>query len=143
MDVADANLALALVIPLPYSLPARELFEAWNESGKDIVVPALWGYEIVSGLRKSVVLGVLTPDEADSALQHIWELEAEQVPANLDRYQRAMKWAELLDQTVAYDAQYLVIAEEHGVPFWTADKKVTKKAKAIGVDWVHWIGISE
>ncbi len=137
--VIDANLALALAIPLPYSDRARILFEEWKEKGQDLVAPSLWGYEVISGLRKSVVLGVLTSEQADDAVQHLWALDTQQLSATLEQHRRAIEWAERLEHTVAYDAHYLVVAEDLGAPFWTADGKLAKKARSIGADWVHWI----
>ena len=141
--VIDANLALALAIPLPYSGRVRALFDEWKEAGEDLAAPTLWGCEVISGLRKAVVLGVLTSDEADEAVQHLWSLDTQLVSATLEQQRRALKWAERLDHTVAYDAQYLVVAEDLRAPFWTADRKLAKKAKSIGVDWVYWIQESE
>lgn len=138
--VIDANLALALAVPLPYSDRVEQLFDGWREEGVQFAVPALWGYEVVSGLRKAVVADVLTKEEADSSVQHLWAFDLEEIPATIERHHRALEWAERISQKVAYDAQYLVVAEEVDAQFWTADQSLVKSATAAGADWVHWIG---
>jgi predicted nucleic acid-binding protein len=138
--VIDANVALALVVPLAYSDRVIQLMEEWQEGAILFVVPALWGYEVVSGLRKAVTADVLTEEEAERAIQALWALDIEEVPATVERHRQALIWSERLGQTVAYDAQYMMVAEELDVPLWTADRPLSKAARAAGDDWVHWIG---
>jgi predicted nucleic acid-binding protein len=138
--VLDANVGLALVVPLSYSDRVQDLVEEWCEQEVAFVVPALWGYEVDSGLRKAVVSGVLTEAEAHAALQSLWALDIQEIPATLDRHTRALAWAKLLNQTVAYDAQYTVVAEELQAPLWTADRRLADAARSVGAEWVHWIG---
>jgi predicted nucleic acid-binding protein len=138
--VIDANVALALVVPLPYSDRVMQLVEEWQGQAIRFAVPALWGYEVVSGLRKAVTADVLTEEEAERAIQELWALDIEEVPATVERHRQALTWSERLGQTVAYDAQYMVVAEEIKVPFWTADQPLSKAARAADADWVHWIG---
>lgn len=138
--VLDANVGLALVVPLPYSDRVQDLVQEWYEQEAGFAVPALWGYEVDSGLRKAVVSGILTEAEAHAALQSLWALDIQEIPATLDRHTRALAWAKLLNQTVAYDAQYTVVAEELQAPLWTADRRLADAARSVGAEWVHWIG---
>ncbi len=105
-------------------------------------MPALWGYEVVSGLRKAITSGVLTEKEAYGAVEDLWALDLQEIPATPGRHRQALAWAERLGQAVAYDAQYLVVAEELDAPFWTADKPLSTGARATGANWVRWIGDS-
>ena len=136
----DANLALALVVPLPYSNTVQQLVEKWHQQAVRFAVPALWGYEVVSGLRKAITAGVLTDEEAYAAVENLWSLDLQEIPATLERHRQALAWAERLGQTVAFDAQYLVVSEELDAPFWTADKLLSTGARATGANWVRWIG---
>lgn len=138
--VIDANLALALVVPLQYSQTVSQLVDRWNREAVRLAAPSLWGYEVASGLRKAVRTEILTPEEADQGLADLWGLEIEQLEPTLQRHRQALAWSERLGQAVAYDAQYLVVAEELRAPFWTADRRLAEQAASAGADWVNWIG---
>jgi predicted nucleic acid-binding protein len=140
--VIDANLALALALPLEYSGRVVELAEGWHRASVRFAAPALWSYEVVSALRKAVVAKILSQDEAGAALSNLWALDVEQLAPTLDRQRQALVWARRLNQAAAYDAQYMVVADELGVPFWTADRRLSQAAAAAGADWVQWIGDS-
>ncbi len=138
--VIDANIALALVVPVPYSPGAAQRFGAWKEADAEILAPALWEYEVVSGLRKAIVVGALTAEEATAGLQMILALNVETVAPTLAHHLRSLSWAERLGQRVAYDASYMALAEEAHAEFWTADEGLVNGAQRIGATWVHWIG---
>lgn len=137
--VIDANIGLALVVPVAYSGRVQDLVRHWHDQRVGLAVPELWGYEVTSGLRKVVASGFLTEAEAREALQSLWALNLEEIPATLDRHTRALAWAKRLSQSVAYDSHYLVVAEELQAPLWTADRRLVLSARAAGVDWVHGI----
>jgi predicted nucleic acid-binding protein len=138
--VIDANIALALIIPLPYSDQAKEHFDRWQQDGIQIFAPALWGYEVVSGLCKASKIGLLTAEQAASAINHLWELGVEEVSASKEMHRQALLWAARLRQTAVFDAQYIVVAELLKMPFWTADEKLVNNIRSIGIEWIHWIG---
>ena len=48
-----------------------------------------------------------------------------------------MEWTSRLNQTVAYDAAYLALAEFLNSEFWTADNKLFKVADKEGLTWVR------
>lgn len=141
--VIDANIGLALVVPLQYSNRVEKLFVEWRDQSIEFVVPALWGYEIASALRKAISANILVEDEALAAVEHLWALDIQEIPETISRLRQALVWAERLGQTVAYDAQYLVVADEYDIPLWTADRSLTVKARASGADWVRWIEDSD
>lgn len=137
--VIDANLAIALMIPLPYSERASSRIRAWQQAGIRIVVPGLWGYEVVSALRKTAAGEWITMQEAENALNELWALGFEQVPATLELHRSSLEWADRIGQIVAYDSYYLALAEAHELEFWTADRPLAASAKAAGAKWVHWL----
>ena len=137
--VVDANIGLALVVPLAYSVRVQDLVRRWQEDAARLAVPAVWDFGVDSGLRKAVVSGVLTEAEADAAVQNLWALDIQEIPATTDSHRQSLDWAKRLNQTVAYDAQYLVVAEQLNAPLWTADRRLAQAARSMGADWVHWV----
>jgi predicted nucleic acid-binding protein len=138
--VVDANLIVSLVIPLPYSGRAAQLFKEWKRSNVELFAPLLLEYEMTSALRKAVVSGILKTEEAHKALEQVSRLGIVFVPASAALHARALWWAEQIRQPAAYDAQYLALAEQQGAEFWTADRRLAETSKSMGVTMVHWIG---
>jgi predicted nucleic acid-binding protein len=138
--VLDANVVAALIIPLPYSDQAMHRMMNWQESETKLIAPMLLEYEMVTVLRKAVVAEMITADEAADAIVSLLDLNIETVAPTQSLHDSALRWAEQLNQTVAYDAQYLALAEQLGVGFWTADHRLMNGARQVGATWVHWIG---
>jgi len=137
--VLDANLVASLVIPLPYSEQATELVLDWKRKGVTFVAPALWSYEVSTVLRKAVVADYLPPGELDFALEQIWKINIQDVPASLALHRGALVWAERLGQSKTYDSAYLAVAESLQIDFWTADRSLAQSAQRSGAQWVHSI----
>ncbi|HSR30541.1 MAG TPA: type II toxin-antitoxin system VapC family toxin [Anaerolineae bacterium] len=55
-------------------------------------------------------------------------------------HERALRWADRLGHSKAYDAHYLALAEQEGIELWTADRRLANGAQQAGAHWVHWIG---
>jgi predicted nucleic acid-binding protein len=138
--VVDANIIAALVLPLPYSSTVDKKVKDWKKSNVEMIAPSLIDYELVSILRKAVALGAISERDALAGLRILADFTIQKVAPAVSLHERALAWAEKLDQVVAYDGSYLAVAELHHAEFWTADKQLAKKAKAAGATWVHWIG---
>ena len=137
--VIDANLAVALVVPLPYSERAADQLESWRTARRELVVPALWEYEVVSALRKAVLAGLLAQAEAERALDYLLQLGVQRIAAGPELHREALHWADHLGQTVAHDAQYLAVAAHLGAELWTADRRLAEQAREQGAEWVQWL----
>ena len=138
--VIGSNLAVALVVPLPYSEVAGQRFRAWEETGVELCAPILWGYEIVSTLRQMTMAKVISPQDALDGLRSILALSVQEISPTSKLHQEALRWAHQLGQRVAYDAAYVALAEQLQAHFWTADRRLTNAAQQAGATWVHWIG---
>ena len=141
--VIDANLASAIVLPLPYSEPATQCITGWKQDGVELLAPSLLEYEVVAVLRKAVVAGLLSTAIATEAMRRITALNIRCLPPTLELHERALLWADRLGHSKTYDAHYLALAEQQQAALWTADRRLVNGARQAGVTWVHWIGESE
>jgi predicted nucleic acid-binding protein len=138
--VIDANLIAALVLPLPYSEQATKKIVAWKRAGLELLAPVLLEYEIAAVLRKAVVAQWLTTDLALEAIGEVLTLNIQCLAPTAHLHERALRWAERLGHSKAYDAHYLALAEQEGSELWTADRRLADGAQQAGAHWVHWIG---
>jgi predicted nucleic acid-binding protein len=138
--VIDANVGIALAINLPYSDLAERRFTLWREAQDEILVPGLWKYEVVSALRKAVAANLISESELMTALEELFRLGVREMEASIETNRLALSWASRLKQMVAYDSQYLALAEQIGAEFWTADKRLAEGARKAGAHWVRWLG---
>lgn len=138
--VIDANLALALIIRLPYSAAAQRMMDTWRAGQAELMAPTLWEYECVTGLRRAVSLNLLTRQEAAEMVDLLLALEVRHRDPSPALHQRALEWTEYIGQSKAYDAQYLALAESLEAEFWTADRRLANTLKERGHTWVHWVG---
>ena len=124
---------------LPYSEKASAHWRQWRSDRVRIVVPSLWWYEFVNGIRRSVFLGLLTHDLALEVLEQMALMDWEEVPPSSMLNRSTLIWAKRLDQSKAYDAHYLAVSEQVGAEFWTADERLYNRARDFGISWVRWI----
>jgi len=110
--VVDANLVAAMVLPLPYSDQATAKMAAWKRAGIELLAPLLLEYEVVAVLRKAVVVGLLTTSTAGEAMRGILDLHIQCPLPTLELHERALRWAQRRGHAKAYDAHYLVLAEQ-------------------------------
>ncbi len=141
--VVDANLMTAILIPLPYSTQVTRKMMEWQDTDVTLVAPTLLEYELITALRKATVAGLLAAEEAVRAVTAFTDLHIKLIAPTPTLHALALRWSERLCQSAAYDAQYLALAEQLGVTFWTADRKLANSAKQLGVTWVYWIGEGE
>lgn len=89
-------------------------------AGEDLAAPAMVDAEVLAVLRKLVVHGSLTRREGGAAVERLTRVRMRRVA--LDLLARRM-W-ELRQNLTPYDAAYVTLAEELGVPLVTADKRI-------------------
>jgi len=138
--VIDANLTLALFLRLQYTEQAYRLMDHLREWQSVLSAPVLWEYECLSGFHRAVRLGVLRPQEAVEYMNDLLALDIERIAPSVESHQSALRWAERLGQSKAYDAQYVALAEQMGAELWSADQRLINALKEQGVAWAHWIG---
>lgn len=134
----DANICVKLVIEEHDTDLAVALWRQWTSQRAIVLAPTLWGYEMVSIVRKQVYRGLLAPELEHPTLNEIFKIPVRQVrPAHL--HQRAWSLARRFNRPAAYDAHYLALAEMADCPFWTADERLYNSVHQ-ELRWVHWLG---
>jgi len=135
--VIDANIAVALLVERPWSALAEQKMLEWTSRNIRLCVPALWPSEIMSALRKAIYQGQMDQDDALKLASAVetWNVQVYVPDAALNR--SALIWAQRLEQMVAYDAQYLALAERLNADFYTADKKLFNRCQEIGIPFVR------
>ena len=139
MIVIDANIAVALIVRLPYSEKAEQLFLAWHRNNSALFAPSLWHSEIVSALHKLAFAGQMSAEDAHDGIRKLDRLRVEIIPPDTDLLLASFEWAGKLNQMAAYDAQYMALAERLGAEMWTADRRLFNSVKA-EIPWLHWVG---
>ncbi len=142
MMVIDAGVVLALALPLPFSARAAERVRSLRTAREELYAPALLEYEVCSVLRRSITRGLVTDEEARSALDLITALHIQPITPASSLHARALAWAAGLGQSNAYDAQYLALAEEMRCGLLTTDLHLADSARALGAMWVEDLGDS-
>jgi predicted nucleic acid-binding protein len=126
--VIDASTALAAVLPDEDSAFARAAVAAALDD--DLVVPALWMYEIQNGLIMAVRRNRIDIASANDALAALRALRAElKAPQGLGQEFRLGRAHAL----TAYDAAYLAVALGMGARLATNDKRLRGVAENLGV----------
>ena len=128
--VLDANLVVALATRDHRAGAVERHFESWLEAGEDLYAPALLPYEVASGLTRLSAGGHLQADELDAA----WGL-ALQLPIRLEPLSvrlEVIRVALRLGRSSAYDAAYIVLAQELSADLWTLDGPLARNSARLG-----------
>ena len=137
--VIDASITARLLMPDQLSRACWSLLDSLVEASHQIIMPALWAYEVTSSLTKAVSFAVLTIDEARTGLAQISLLGAQLIAPDEEQNRRAFDWTVKLKRSAAYDSYYIALAESFGSEFWTADRRLFNAARAAQLNWVHWV----
>lgn len=138
--VLDASVVIPLMVSHPFSQAAERCFRYWKREYYQILSPCFMPVEVVSVLRQAVYGRKLNSQQALEALDILMAMGIELVMPGGELHQSALRWAERLGQSKAYDAQYIALAEQYGAELWSADRRLINALQAQGADWAHWIG---
>lgn len=137
--VIDANATLGLFLRLPYSERSERWMQDRRAEEAILVVPTLWEYECLTGFRRAASLGQISPRQAEWMIEQLSALGFQTIAPTLDLHRAALHWAERIEQSKAYDSQYLALAESLSAEFWTADARLAHALEKLDVSWVHAI----
>ena len=136
--VVDASLAFKWLVSEENSDLAQSISRSWAKNGIQAVAPYLMPVEVANALRRRVVRGELTLEDAVRLLEYLLAsgIELRDEP-NL--HARALQVSSRLNQGAVYDAHYLALADILGCEYWTADERFYRAA-APSAQNVRWIG---
>lgn len=131
--VADASFCGAWILADESSGEAELLLGGIISGSVQLVVPALWHYEMLNLLRSAVRRKQLATEDLDLAIETM-----ERVPMTLEDLpgaparRRILRLAAQFDLS-AYDAAYLELADRFRVALQTNDAKLSAAANKLGL----------
>jgi predicted nucleic acid-binding protein len=123
--VVDASIALKwYLVDEPDRAAALAIFEAWEESRLDFVVPGFWPLEVVNGIRKA-----MTRKERNLAPERAREHVAAFLAMGIATVDVTRDLARIYDEaarlgTTVYDMSYVDVAGRCGIEFVTSDERL-------------------
>lgn len=133
--VIDASLVIKSILPNPELQACQALLSRLQDV--QLVVPALWVYEITSTFAKAVHFDQITEQEGSAAIRQALALGVQVILPDETQSLLAYQWTLKLNRTAAYDCFYLAIAESLGADFWTADQRLYRALESGRLGWLH------
>ncbi len=136
--VVDASLAVKWLVEKDDSDKAHAILQSWVAQGIRRIAPYLRPFEVANALHRRVLQGELSVADSARMIARLLEssLELHQPPG---LHVRALQLASRLNQSAAYDAHYLALAESARCELWTADERFYRAASP-EVEDLRWIG---
>jgi predicted nucleic acid-binding protein len=130
--VLDASITLSFVLADEFTADSERALARIAAGGA--VVPPLWEFEVLNGLRSAERRGRLTEAGVANALHGLSGLRIETFAQPLGRPQ-VLSLARRLELSV-YDASYAWVAMESNLPLATADRHLARAASELGISLI-------
>lgn len=129
--VLDANALVVLALDRQRAVAVEGLLRVWKAEGEELHAPVLLRYEIASALAQAVSAEQLASNAVADASQRIGSVPI--VLHQLNNTPAIVATAQRLERRSAYDAAYIVLAEELGTQLWTLDGRLARNAASRGL----------
>ncbi|MBA2276120.1 MAG: type II toxin-antitoxin system VapC family toxin [Chloroflexia bacterium] len=132
----DANLVVRFLTD-PDDVAIQRHWRSWRNDEQTFIAPFLFRYEVTNALYR---LGRADKENVIDMTPTLHAAFALPIELYQDKalHAAAMKLASRFNLSAAYDAHYLALADNLGVEFWTADKKLANPVRH-SLPWVHLI----
>ena len=137
--VVDASVALKWYLrDEEHVAEADRICSGYLAGQVDVIAPYYIRYEVASGLDMARVQGRLAADAVPRELANFLVLGVAQDPDGDELIMQSVRRAEAYGIT-SYDALYLALAEQLGLAFVTADRRLYQRIRE-HVPYARWIG---
>lgn len=136
--VVDASIVVKLLIDEPNTQQAEDLAQSWRLNGVPVAAPYFMPVEVTNAIYRKARLQLISMEEATRLAANLWDLGV-QLRQPRELHLRAMVLAAELQQSAAYDAHYLALAQALDCDYWTADRQFYQSARN-AYPRVHCIG---
>ena len=113
----DASVAVEYLLRTPLGLTVANTLDSAS-----LIAPELMDAEVLSVLRRAVLNGVLEEARAEMAVEDLAHWPVDRIS---HRSLAALAWRYHRNVS-AYDAFYVAVAREHGIPLMTADGRLSR-----------------
>jgi predicted nucleic acid-binding protein len=132
MIVVDTNVLTYLVVASEKTAVAQQTYQKDNHW----VAPSLWQHELLNVLATHVKLDILNLTDALLAWQNCQQLLADR---SFDVDMEAALQLAATEETTAYDAQFVLLAQTLGCPFVTEDRQLVKKFPGLALTFNEYL----
>ena len=133
MALVDASVSASWILPDEHSEEAEVLLKSIHQGSIVLALPVLWYYEMINVIKTAQRRGRLKRASLKDARAFVDRLPVHDLDSpDAFARQRTLELAMHYGLS-GYDAAYLELAQRFVVPLYTADARLQRAAKALGL----------